>query len=658
MRRSDGFPLSTGRQNMDKNKSIKIGHYTVRHQINKDCESSDFLAFDTGQDRQVQIKAFRIGSDHIESILPQTQALSELRHPNILSFYEIGEQKGVPYLVSEYYDGETLADLIKSKKSFSVSDAVKMMSQILDGISYAHNQGIIHNDLRPENILIGDDGGVRIRGFGISIMINRLKGSDNRQKEITRYTAPECFLKGEAYKSSDVYSLGMILYEMLTFRPCMAASKREDMMYKIAYVPTVHPSLENPDVDPLLDSIVEKATQKDPGARFRNATVMKKAIDYYLGSPEKEELPEPEKSDNQGILNLLLSRMENNSDFPAFSKSITAINEKTSKDQYASARDLADIIMKDYSLTNKMLTLVNSSFYGGLGSGVTSIEQAVIILGLEQVRLMAGAMMVFTQIQDKSNIDELKDSMIKSYMSGLIAIEVAKQVKSKDAEVVFLCAMFQTLGRNLTIYYMPDEYSNIRVLMNEKGIDISAASHEVLGASLDEIGVCVARYWKFPEAIIYGMRSLPEGVVNKPESKLEMIRHFSIFANEICDVAGHGFDDQSINKLIQLMKKFEPGISISEKDVFRILFDSIEKIKNHASVLGINAEKSRFITSLFSFAEGGESSELFRNIEGSGSAPIPRSPDEEKTIKNMNEKRSDGFKTRLIPLWKKLTGIR
>ncbi len=640
---------------MDTKKSYKIGSYSIERQLSKGSESSDFLAFDTMLDRQVLIKVLKNKSDRIEPAMPKALALSKLSHPNIISFIEIGEQKGVPYLVSEYFEAENLADIIQRKKSISIHDAVKIMSQILDGMAYAHQMGIIHNDLRPENILIADDGGAKIKDFDVSMMIDDIKSADNKQNEISHYTAPECFLKGEIYKGSDVYSLGMILYEMLTSKPGLVASKKSDIIYKSAYVPTVHPSLDNPDVDPLLDSIVEKATQKDPRARFQNAAVMKKAIDYYLESPEKEKLPESEKSDNQGILNMLLGRMENNSDFPAFSKSIMAINEKTSTDQYVSARDLADIIMKDYSLTNKMLTLVNSSFYGGIGSGVTNIEQAVIILGLEQVRLMAGAMMVFTQMQDKSNIEELKDSMIKSYMSGLIAIEIAKHVKAKEVEVAFLCAMFQTLGRNLTVYYMPEEYSAIKTFMDEKGVDIRKAAYEILGVSFDEIGVCVARHWRFPEAIIYGMRSLPEGVVSKPQSGLEMIRHFSIFANEICEVASQTFDEQSVNQLIRLMNRFEPSISISEKDIFRIFFESIEKIKKHASVLDINPAKSRFITNLFGFAGGGENSGLFQDIDSACPGEKSQDQDEQKEVnESATGKKTDGFHAKFFPLWKKL----
>jgi HD-like signal output (HDOD) protein len=254
-------------------------------------------------------------------------------------------------------------------------------------------------------------------------------------------------------------------------------------------------------------------------------------------------------------------------------------------------------------LTNKLLKLVNSSFYGGLGKGVTSISQAVVILGVDQVRLTAAATMLFTQMREKSAMEELRDSMVKSFMSGIVAMDLANEVKVRKMEMGFLCAMFQNLGKNLTIYYFPEEYSEIKALMNKNGLDIHSAAHAILGISLDELGVCVARHWKFPENIIYGMRSLPEGVVDKPNSTLEMLRHFAVFANELCELASNTLSEQREYLLSRLVQRFEPSFSISEKNILTLLHSAIEKIRKYSTILNINPEQSHFIQSLFRFAD-------------------------------------------------------
>ncbi len=604
---------------MEKNKSYRIGRFELERLLSKSDQSSVYLARDTTLDRRVVIKFLTDKAikknERFDQTVQEARAVSRLQHPNIISLYEMGDYKKTPYLVFEYIEGITLRDVIKRKKSLSVHNAVKLMSQILDGVSLAHQQGIVHNDLKPENILICSKGVPRVMDFGISMVIDGNSLADHPQKGTLHYMAPECFSSGVINKSTDVFSLGLILYEMLTFAPCIEAENEFALIYKIAYEPAVLPSLINPDVESALDSIFEKAVQKDPKSRFPDAGSMKEAIDAYLESFDNKGAVASVKNDTDGILSFLLRRMKYKSDFPAFSKSVMDINEKTEKNPYTSARDLANIILKDYSLTNKLLKLVNSAFYGGVGKGVTSIHHAVVILGMEQVRMTAAAMLVFTQIRDKSNIEELRDSMIKSFMSGLIEIEVANQMNLPKTEIGFLCAMFQNLGRNLTVYYFPEEYSDIIALMDEKGLNMHNAAHEVLGVSFDELGVCVARHWKFPETIIYGMRSLPEGIVGKPNSKLEMIRHFSVFANELCELAGNIGTENDKEQLEKLINRFKPSISISEEDIFRILLNSVEKMKKYTTILDINPEKSLFIQNIFSLIGTEEGSEVTINNE-------------------------------------------
>jgi HD-like signal output (HDOD) protein len=233
----------------------------------------------------------------------------------------------------------------------------------------------------------------------------------------------------------------------------------------------------------------------------------------------------------------------------------------------------------------------------------------VVILGVEQVRITAAATMLFTQVREKSAMEELRDSMVKSFMSGIVAMDLANEVKVRKMEMGFLCAMFQDLGKNLTIYYFPEEYSEIKALMNKNGLDLHSAAHAILGISLDELGVCVARHWKFPENIIYGMRRLPEGVVDKPNSTLEMLRHFSVFANELCELASNALSEQRGYLLSQLVQRFEPSFSISEKNILILLHSAIEKIKRYSTILNINPEQSHFIQSLFRFADDSDGTE-------------------------------------------------
>ncbi len=591
---------------MDTDKINTIDRFDVERVLSEDSRSVLFLAKDGTLNRDVVIKIARkrpgiITPDSLKE-LHEARVLGRLNHPNIIYLYEVGEFQGMPYLVLEYVKGHTLREVINGKK-LTQRNALKTMSLILGGVAHAHKNGVIHNNLIPENIILSDKNGLKIKSFGTSVLIGETEESNYWHRERFEYTAPECLLKGKVTPCSDVFSLGLILYEMLTFTPCIEAEKQSAIAYKIIYEPAVLPSLLNPDIDTQLDSIVEKALQKDPAARYPDASSMKDAIDNYLDPMANKSVAR--SLNPKGTLDLLLRRMKKRTDFPAFSKSIIEINEKTTRNPYTSAKDLANIILKDYSLTSKIMAMVNSSLYGGIGRGVTSISQAVVILGLEQVRLTASGMMVFTKIKDKSNLAEVMDAMIKSFMSGLIAIEIANQLKVPKVEIGFLCAMFQNLGRNLAIYYLPEEYAEIRALIRIKKIPLRNAANMVLGVSFDELGVHVARHLKFPEAIIYGMRSLPEGMVDKPDSRLESIRHYSVFANELCEVAGSGLVENRKKQLNLLMKRFEKGIPLTEQQIYELLSRSIEKIKKYATVLDINTSESQFIHNLLRFSESG-----------------------------------------------------
>ena len=142
-------------------------------------------------------------------------------------------------------------------------------------------------------------------------------------------------------------------------------------------------------------------------------------------------------------------------------------------------------------------------------------NKAVVILGFEQVRLAASSLMLFTHLQGKSATNELRDAMIKSFMSGIIARDLANRAQIPKTEVAFICSMFHDLGTNLTIYYFPEEYAEIKNLMFTNGQEIQSAARSVLGVSLDELGVSVARVWKFPESVVYCMRGLPQRTCGK-----------------------------------------------------------------------------------------------------------------------------------------------
>jgi len=591
----------------------QIGRFQIVSRLGEGAQGIVYLAMDPVLQRQVAIKVLQNQSARAKALqsnfLQEARIVSKLQHPHIVSIFEADEHEGTPYLVFEYVDGVSLQTLIENKNSLRVPKAVALMRQILDGVGYAHQQGIVHRDLKPANILVSRKGTARVMDFGLSDKIGDNKHSSDELKGTLRYMSPEHFAETPVVgPPSDVFALGLIFFEMLTLSPAISGLNHFNTIYKTIFEPTVAPSLLNPDADAGLDRIVLKAVQKDPNARFTDADAMKDALDDYLARRKRGQVILSGDAPTHSTIDFLLRRMQHKTDFPAFSECILEVNRLTSSTSKATAKEVATVILKDYSLTNKLLRLVNSSFYGQVRGNVTSIKKAVVILGLEQVRLAASSLLLFTHLQGKAETTELRDAMVKSFMSGILARNLTHRAQISQTEVAFICSMFHDLGTNLTIYYFPEEYEEIKSLVSSSGQDFQSAARSVLGVSLDELGVSVARVWKFPEGIIYCMRGLPKGPLEKPGSALDLLRHFSVFANELCGLAGSGRPETLDESLRYLAQRFEGSFSISESEALTLLYSAANMVKRYAVIMNIDPEQSPFIQGLMKFIEADGSS--------------------------------------------------
>ncbi|MCG6535092.1 MAG: protein kinase, partial [Syntrophales bacterium LBB04] len=368
---------------MGKTESINIGRFQIGKQLGKGAQGVVYLATDPVLQRQVAIKVLNVKSARAKALqsnfLQEARIVSKLQHPNIVPIFEAGEQEGTPFLVFEYVDGTSLLQLIEKKDALTVPRAVALMRQILDGVGYAHQQRIVHRDLKPANILVSEKGVPRVMDFGLSGPAGDKKESGHELKGTLQYASPEHFSETPVVgPGSDVFALGLIFFEMLTLTPAVTGENPFNTIYKIVHEPTVAPSLLNPKVDEGLDRIVLKAVQKELNARFPDANAMKEALDDYLA--KKKSGPEAPSGDTptHSTIDFLLRRMRHKGDFPAFSECVMEVNRMTSSTSQATSKELANVILRDYSLTNKLLKLVNSSFYGQVGGSVTSINKAVV----------------------------------------------------------------------------------------------------------------------------------------------------------------------------------------------------------------------------------------------------------------------------------------
>lgn len=587
-----------------------IDRFRIINELGKGSQGVVYLALDPRLERQVAIKTLHkhpfIQSHKQEQLLQEARTVGKLQHPNIIPLYEAGEYRGLFYLVFEYVDGVSLKKKIKCNGALVVHEAIQLIIQILDAMASAHEKGVIHRDLSPSNILIDQKGMPRIMDFGISVMVDRKQRQDKIIAGTPFYMSPEHFSEGSVVPQSDIFSLGLIFYEMLVGHPAIEADNDFTIMYKIANETIPSPSLKNQTIDQRLDSIILKAVEKKPASRYSNASEMKEVLEAYLNHDEKE-LAEPTDTPNShSTLDFLLRRIRNKSDFPTFSQNIIEINKKASVSQvnYASASELANAILKDYSLTNKLLKLVNSAFYGQFAGKITTVSRAVVVLGFDQVSMAASSLMLFEQLKNKGQKEELREAATISLMSGMIAKDLAKKVGIRLTEEASICAMLHNLGKQLVLFYFEEEYRQITNLMAQKGLNENAAARSVLGMSYEELGIGIAKAWKFPDVIVNSMKELPIGKMEKPKSEGEMLQQLSGFSNELCVIIGGQGEEEEISEAVtMLLKRYRKSFSLSKNQVSDLLDSSKKKIEKYSNIFHVNLKQSHFLRQLDTYSK-------------------------------------------------------
>lgn len=176
---------------------------------------------------------------------------------------------------------------------------------------------------------------------------------------------------------------------------------------------------------------------------------------------ERGQIEAATREPTKGTVEFLLRRMQRRKDFPSLSRSLVEINRLTSKDSNATTGQLATVVLRDYALTNKLLKLANSAFYGVIAGEVKNISHAISLIGFEQLRVTANSLTLFSHLKDRTKSKSLREMLIRSFVAGLLARHLAQRQKLNYAEEGFICGMFQSLGETLTMFYFTEEHLDI-----------------------------------------------------------------------------------------------------------------------------------------------------------------------------------------------------
>ena len=260
------------------------GRYAIEARLARGGMASVYLATDIRLERRVAVKVMHAAlaedPDFVARFNREARAAARLSHPAVVSVYDQGTDDGHVFLVMEYVGGSTLRDILRERGKLSPAEAVAVMDYVLAALGAAHTAGLVHRDVKPENVLITPDGRVKVADFGLARAIagTTLTGDDGMLLGTASYVSPEQVRDGAADARSDVYSAGVLFFELLTGTVPFSADSPLSVAYKHLSDDVPAPSSRAAGVPAELDAVVRTATAREPSARFADGGVMHSAL--------------------------------------------------------------------------------------------------------------------------------------------------------------------------------------------------------------------------------------------------------------------------------------------------------------------------------------------------------------------------------------------
>lgn len=286
--------------------------YEIVTSVGEGGMANVYLANDIILDRNVALKVLRGDLENNEKFIRRFQreakSVSDLSHPNIVEVYDVGEEEGQHYIVMEYIDGKTLKQLVQKRGALTVAEVIDIMAQITDGLKSAHAAYIIHRDIKPQNIMIQDNGMIKITDFGIAMSMNATQLTQtNSVMGSVHYLPPEQASGKTATMKSDIYSAGILMYELLTGSVPFKGDNAVEIALKQMKerIPSIRK--QNPLIPQSVENIVLKATAKNPKNRYETIEEMHEDVIHALDEDKQNETkyhypyPESELDESRAV---------------------------------------------------------------------------------------------------------------------------------------------------------------------------------------------------------------------------------------------------------------------------------------------------------------------------------------------------------------------
>ena len=257
-----------------------IGRYSIVEAIGHGGMGSLYLAWDARLERQIAIKVLKEDNEDLrERFAREAKSVARLRHPHIVTIFELGEHEGRPYIAMEYIHGRTLAQIIRAREDIPLGRMLELMAALCDGLAFAHKAGIIHRDVKPANIMVDEEGSLKILDFGIARLAEAAGMTQAGMMVGTlNYMSPEQVIGQTADRRSDIFAVGLVFYEMLAQKEAFPGTVTTGVLGKILHTEPQPLAEVCPGLDEDVIRIVGRAIEKDANRRYQDLAEMRREI--------------------------------------------------------------------------------------------------------------------------------------------------------------------------------------------------------------------------------------------------------------------------------------------------------------------------------------------------------------------------------------------
>ena len=359
-------------------KDLYIGRYKVIRELGRGGMGIVYEGTDPILDRPVAIKVLppkkTASKKAVQRFLREARVSARLDHPHIVKIYDIGEEDGMFHIVMEYVPGDSLRELIETDGPIDIPYMAELFAQLCNAMSYAHSQHITHRDIKPENIKVTLDNKIKVMDFGIAVLDDQHSITETGSVMGTiAYFSPEQAKGEEADYRADIYSMGIVFYEMLTKMLPFEASSLPEMLNKHLYDKPIYPTRRNPDIPKVFEDLILKCMEKVPELRFSSASEMETIVrDYLSGQSKVQSVVKELKEDKIAVLKAELLASLNDD------KKENTSTEKSSSDKPKTStffKDKATYTVEKYRNVDYTPTVMPINPSAALSSLMAEVEE-------------------------------------------------------------------------------------------------------------------------------------------------------------------------------------------------------------------------------------------------------------------------------------------